>query len=248
MLSAIPVISAGNCCCCLWVIVGGVIAAYILSKSDGMAGDGDGALVGLGSGLVAALMGDIFLILQFLFVGSQSYIDMINAQSVNMPPETQQFMQQMIQAVQNAGPMLLLFIAALFFIFNLVIYGAVGALGGLIGMQIFRPTPPPQPPLYGGYPPPGTPGAPLGYGPPGYPPPPSYPPAGQQPYPPAAPAPYFPPTPAAPPGGFFEPPAAPAEPPRNWGPPSSAEPKGGGSGGEGTGGGNDPFRPPGSGG
>ena len=30
VLSALPIISAGNACCCLWVVSGGVIAAYLL--------------------------------------------------------------------------------------------------------------------------------------------------------------------------------------------------------------------------
>ena len=34
VLSALPLISAGNCCCCLWVIGGGVVAAYLLQQSQ----------------------------------------------------------------------------------------------------------------------------------------------------------------------------------------------------------------------
>ncbi len=29
MLSALPIVSVGNCCCCLWMIGGGVLAAYL---------------------------------------------------------------------------------------------------------------------------------------------------------------------------------------------------------------------------
>ena len=32
MLSALPLISAGNCCCCMWVIAGGAVAAYLLQQ------------------------------------------------------------------------------------------------------------------------------------------------------------------------------------------------------------------------
>ena len=30
VLSALPIVSAGNYCCCLWVISGGLVAAYVL--------------------------------------------------------------------------------------------------------------------------------------------------------------------------------------------------------------------------
>jgi len=30
ILSALPIVSAANLCCCLWVVAGGVLAAYLL--------------------------------------------------------------------------------------------------------------------------------------------------------------------------------------------------------------------------
>ncbi len=32
VLSALPVIQIGNVCCCLWVILGGVLAAYVMQQ------------------------------------------------------------------------------------------------------------------------------------------------------------------------------------------------------------------------
>ena len=34
VLSALPIISAGNACCCLWVVSGGVVAAYLLQQNQ----------------------------------------------------------------------------------------------------------------------------------------------------------------------------------------------------------------------
>jgi len=34
VLSALPLISAGNLCCCLWVISGGLVAAYLLQQNQ----------------------------------------------------------------------------------------------------------------------------------------------------------------------------------------------------------------------
>ncbi len=34
VLSALPIVSIGNVCCCLWVISGGVLAAYLLQRNQ----------------------------------------------------------------------------------------------------------------------------------------------------------------------------------------------------------------------
>ena len=48
VLSALPLISAGNLCCCLWIICGGVVAAYMLQQnSETPITQSDGALVGM---------------------------------------------------------------------------------------------------------------------------------------------------------------------------------------------------------
>src|SRR5438128_10465269 len=57
VLSALPIISAGNACCCLWVVSGGVVAAYLFQQNRTTpVTPGDGALVGLLAGLVGALV------------------------------------------------------------------------------------------------------------------------------------------------------------------------------------------------
>src|SRR2546427_5040357 len=55
VLSALPIISAGNLCCCLWIITGGLVAAYVLQQNQPTPiTPGDGALVGLLAGLAGA--------------------------------------------------------------------------------------------------------------------------------------------------------------------------------------------------
>src|SRR5947209_20352726 len=57
VLSALPLISAGNICCCLWVLAGGMVAAYLLQQNQAAPiAPGDGALVGLLAGLVGAFV------------------------------------------------------------------------------------------------------------------------------------------------------------------------------------------------
>ena len=59
-LSSIPFISAGNCLCCMWVLLGGGMAAVMLTKQrpSGIT-YGDGAFVGVLSGLFGAIVGTV---------------------------------------------------------------------------------------------------------------------------------------------------------------------------------------------
>ena len=57
VLSALPLVSVGNVCCCLWVISGGVAAAYALQHSQAEPiAPADGAFVGFLSGLLGAVI------------------------------------------------------------------------------------------------------------------------------------------------------------------------------------------------
>src|SRR5476649_2888774 len=57
VLSALPIISAGNACCCLWVVGGGVIAAYLFQQNQSAPiTPADGALIGLLAGLAGAMV------------------------------------------------------------------------------------------------------------------------------------------------------------------------------------------------
>jgi len=57
VLSALPIVAAGNLCCCLWLLSGGAIAAYLLQQNQtAPLTPADGALVGLLAGLVGAFV------------------------------------------------------------------------------------------------------------------------------------------------------------------------------------------------
>src|SRR3954453_22474555 len=57
VLSALPLVAAGNLCCCMWVVSGGAIAAYLLQQNQSTPiAPGDGALVGLLAGLIGAFV------------------------------------------------------------------------------------------------------------------------------------------------------------------------------------------------
>src|SRR5260221_9977806 len=57
VLSALPLISAGNVCCCLWIVSGGVVAAYVLQENQAAPiATGDAALAGPLAGIAGAFI------------------------------------------------------------------------------------------------------------------------------------------------------------------------------------------------
>lgn len=165
LLSGIPCVNFLNCFCCAWVILGGVLASYVLVKDcvNYYPTDGDGALVGLGSGALAGVIAGIMSGITSLITGPAMYQTQVNEMMRNMqdvPPEFQQAMEQIMTVFTPGSPMMI--IANVFF--AVIIFGAIATLGGFIGMRIFRSrggyAPPPGPMGgYGGYQ--------QGYGPPG---------------------------------------------------------------------------------
>jgi hypothetical protein len=63
LLSSIPILSAANLLCCMWVLIGGGIASYLLTRQrpSGIT-YGDGAFAGVLSGLFGAVVGTVLQI------------------------------------------------------------------------------------------------------------------------------------------------------------------------------------------
>ncbi len=137
LLSALPIISAGNLCCCMWVIGGGIVAAYMLQQNS-MAPltSGDGALVGLLAGIVGAF---VYLIVSvpitFLIAPMERvFLQRIIENAGNMPPEFREYVGTYI----GGGVRL-----TLGFVFMLIIGSIFSTLGGIIGAAIFKRSIPP---------------------------------------------------------------------------------------------------------
>jgi hypothetical protein len=129
VLSALPIISAGNLCCCLWVISGGLVAAYAYQQRlDTPMTPGDGALAGLLAGIVGAF---VYLVLSIpinLLIGPWERV-LIDRFREGMPPDFREFV------ASRAG-------SGLFVIFGFVIMLFIGSIfatiGGLLGSIFFR--------------------------------------------------------------------------------------------------------------
>jgi hypothetical protein len=130
-LSALPLINAANCCC-LWMITGGVVAAYVLQQNqEASITPGDGALAGLLAGIVGAF---IYLVLSIpiaiLMAPMQRVMmERIISNSDNMPPEFRQYL-----STYMGGP----FQVVLGFVFTLVFGAIFSTLGGLLGATLFK--------------------------------------------------------------------------------------------------------------
>jgi hypothetical protein len=141
VLSALPIISLGNCCC-LWVIGGGMVTAYLTQhgRPDPIQ-LGDGALGGFLSGVVGAVVyAVVALPIQLVTAPVQRRLmDGLLESAADVPPEV----REMLEGLGAGGG---LSAVAIGFFFMLAVGMVFSTLGGLFGALIFRSTPPPAAP------------------------------------------------------------------------------------------------------
>ncbi|MGB7294935.1 MAG: hypothetical protein WBC70_05040 [Candidatus Aminicenantales bacterium] len=144
VLTAIPLV---NCFCCLWIIGGAMLAAYLLAKdSAAPLTPGDGAVVGILAGIIAAVA-DAVASLPFETMNReyvQRFMDQLSQFVDEMPAGWENWMEKRAGELSPAWFLLGLLASA-------VIYAALGALGGTIGVSIFSRKKSPR------FPPPGAP-------------------------------------------------------------------------------------------
>ena len=133
VLSALPIIAAGNICCCLWVICGGVAAAYALQQGQAQPiTPADGAFVGFLSGILGAFV----------------YIVIYVPTEVVIGPFEREMMQRVVDNMGGAegfrsyfersqvvgGPIRY----AISFLTMLFVGAIFSTVGGLLGALMFR--------------------------------------------------------------------------------------------------------------
>ena len=143
VLSALPIISAGNCVCCMWVIGGGVLATYLMQQNHPYPiAAADGALVGLLAGLIGGVVGTIISIPVDMMMGPymRQLMERIIASNPDFPSETRAMLDNM-----NAGaPGVVGTIVKL--LMFMVVGSIFGMLGGLLGVALFKKKDMPPPP------------------------------------------------------------------------------------------------------
>ncbi len=147
VLSALPLVNTLNLCCCLWVVAGGLVAAYVLQQNQSMPiAAGDGALVGFLAGILGAVIMFALSIPISLLVApmERAMVQRALQMSDTMPPAFREFLESYGEQRTDIG----LFGQTILRVIGLFIFMAVGAvfstLGGLLGVAIFRKAPSPS--------------------------------------------------------------------------------------------------------
>ena len=143
VLSALPLISIGNCVCCMWVIGGGMLAVYLMQQNYPYPiAAADGALVGVLAGLLGGVIGTIVSIPVDIMMGpiQKQLLERI-VSNPDFPAETRGMLENMSAA---AGPT----VAGT--LVKLVMFEVVGVVfgmfGGLLGVSLFKKKDMPPPP------------------------------------------------------------------------------------------------------
>ncbi len=135
VLSALPLVSAGNCCC-LWIVGGGVIAAWVMQANHpAPISLVDGAIAGVLAGVVGALVYVVASVLVSFTLGpvlGDLSERLIERQS---SPE----MRELFERFSGTGIGL-----AVGFVLHLFLGIVFATLGGLVGAAIFRRQAPPS--------------------------------------------------------------------------------------------------------
>ena len=138
VLSALPVISVGNCCCGAWILFGGALSAYLMQLNHPEPITiGDGAIVGLLAGVVGAFVSGIISIPIGIVMGPfQARMFGNMSANADLPPELRALFERYAE-----GPSAVSFVFGL--VAMLILCSIFGFLGGLLGSLLFRKSPPP---------------------------------------------------------------------------------------------------------
>lgn len=150
VLSALPIISVANCCC-IWIIGGGMLAAYLDQAPGRGANLARGALDGLLAGVIGAFVWlVVWASLSVVLAPIQErLLTSLLENASDMPPEARAWLEEM----SGGGSGIFSYIVG--FTFQLFAGVVFGALGGWLGAMIFwrngvEPAlggPPPPPPI-----------------------------------------------------------------------------------------------------
>jgi hypothetical protein len=147
VLSALPLVYFGNVCCCMWVVCGGLAAAYVLQQNTSTPiSPADGALVGLLAGLAGAVV-HLLLSIPIDILASpyeRTLVQRLIGIAGTMPPEMRETVERAMNQREHAGIGLLLAGRVFVFILMLCIGSVFSTIGGLIGSMLFKRATPPD--------------------------------------------------------------------------------------------------------
>lgn len=138
LLSGIPIVS---CLCCLWIIGGAILATYLLDKNTpGPLTSSDGAIIGVFTGIVAAVVKTIVDVILTPLNREiyQKLMERFAEYMQEMPSGFEDMFSE--SAFETTVPKILFEL-----LISGIVFSALGALGGIIGISLFKKKPP-QPP------------------------------------------------------------------------------------------------------
>jgi hypothetical protein len=146
-LSALPIVSIGNACCCMWLVAGGLVAAYVFQQNNlPPMTAADGAVAGLLAGLAGAVVYLVisipldFLMAPFERAMAQRVLDM----SGNMPADMRDMLDRFAGNNFGATTIAFGFIRRVIGFFVMLFLGAIfSTIGGLLGAALFAKKLPP---------------------------------------------------------------------------------------------------------
>ena len=141
VLSALPIVSAGNICCCLWVVLGGGVAAYVLQQNQSAPiTPGDGALVGLLAGLAGAFIQVVVAIPVGIMVAplERAMLQRIVDLAGTMPPDMREAVDRFGRADAGLGAVFIVLRHVVTLMVWLVLGAVFSTIGGLLGAALFR--------------------------------------------------------------------------------------------------------------
>jgi hypothetical protein len=130
VLSGIPF---ANCLCCFWIIGGAMLASYLLAKSSSVAlTAGDGAIVGVFTGIAAAVVRALVNIpfRSFNIEFFKKIAEGLAQYGGEMPSGFDSFLES--GATQISVPAFLIGLLV-----SAIVLSGLGALGGIIGVSLF---------------------------------------------------------------------------------------------------------------
>jgi hypothetical protein len=146
ILSALPIVSVGNCCC-LWIICGGFLAAYVDAQNSPVnVPVGRGALQGFLAGIAGAFVWLIAAIALDGLLGpmQRQFAEAMAQRSQAMPPEVRQWLEAIADRSMSPARWIV------GFMFQLFIGMIFAPIGGMLGAVYFKKDVPPAlggPPL-----------------------------------------------------------------------------------------------------
>jgi hypothetical protein len=138
LLSSIPIINTGNCLCCMWLIGGGGLAAYLLmqQRPTGIT-YGDGAFVGVLSGVFGSVVATIVTtLLKFItapfFQNQKDTLDQIFKDVPGFEGPARDLVYRMVSPEISPLTVIVTFLS------NVVLYSLFAMIGGILLVAIME--------------------------------------------------------------------------------------------------------------